>query len=30
MVTGKGSPESVLLEEDVRAVIEAGTPSALF
>jgi lactate racemase len=30
MVTGKGSPESVLLEEDVRAVIEAGTPSDLF
>jgi lactate racemase len=30
MVTGKGSPESVLLEEDVRAVIEAGTPADLF
>jgi nickel-dependent lactate racemase len=30
VVTGKGSPESVLLEEDVRAVIEAGTPADLY
>ena len=30
MVTGKGSPESVLLEEDVRAIIEAGTPADLY
>ena len=30
MVTGKGSPESVLLEEDVRAMIEAGTPADLY
>ena len=30
MVTGKGSTESVLLEEDVRTIIEAGTPTDLF
>ena len=30
MVTGKGSPESVLLEEDVSAILEAGTPPHLF
>jgi nickel-dependent lactate racemase len=30
MVTGKGSPKSVLLEEDVRSIIEAGTPVDLY
>ncbi len=30
LVTGKGSPESILLEEDVISVIEEGTPAELF
>jgi nickel-dependent lactate racemase len=30
MTTGKGSPDRILLEEDVKAIIAAGTPAKMF
>jgi nickel-dependent lactate racemase len=30
MVTGKGSPDTIVSEEDVKEIIEAGTPKNLF
>jgi nickel-dependent lactate racemase len=30
MATGKGSPDKILLEEDVKAIIAAGTPAKMF
>jgi len=30
MATGQGSPDKVLLEEDVKAIIAAGTPAKMF